>query len=56
MNKIVRLVNFLANICIQINIILIFFGIFINSSEIVGIAGASLLLILFPKLAIKNEK
>ena len=56
MQRVTALINYLANICIPINVCLILFGIFINSSEIIGIAGASLMLILFSKLVIKNEK
>ena len=48
--------SLVTKICVPINIFLFFFGIFMNSKEIVGLAGGSLLLLLIPKLIINNEK
>ncbi len=48
--------NIIVRTCIPINILLFFFGIFIDSKEVIGLAGASILLLLIPKLLLDNEK
>lgn len=48
--------SFVIRICVPINILLFFFGILINSSEVVGLAGISLLFLSIPKFLLNNEE
>ncbi len=51
-----RFNQIIVRTCIPINVLLFFFGIFIDNKEVVGLAGASTLVLLIPRFLLKHEE